>query len=844
MSRFAFNPEMSASANFTPSGGEAVASTGIDVHRATVFQPGIESHAAAAMPAAEQSIMSAVQAASQPISPLIQMIMRMPGQIGLLSSMFEALGNFLVGHANLLAGFDPSILAGAHSALTSMPVGEHMGISLSLLPNSAPILQNIGMGNLGTNGTDMIGAASKGAVGQFNTHDILKDSVAFRDQLKVSGSLDLNKPQFEMGRLSSQVDGLTGKGDALSGPAIREAGTANHLAGANRLFGDRPVALTSHSPMANTTSVASAQSVPVSGQVPSTMNVSGSNFSSDMSASGSIGDAAPAAGAQNVGNFNIGQLGRSAIDSNAGGVGPSGAIGDQLGANKYIAMDKGSATFHPTLGTPEATTGYDASYLQHQTPADAGSHNLGGMKANQLSLDSVTGKTHVVQPQHTAAAAHPATAHATSTTPAAHAPAAHSQGAASEAAKPATDHVAHTPKHNVMDHIGHQTAGASHSHSGLLNGRDGIAHVNRHPVAAEQPRIAAQQAPQQMLKPATNASFEQAAAPSQQLINDGSQMQQVGDGSQVAADGTQVADGTQIAQAGDASQVPAAGDAATTAPAAPTSYTIRAGDCLWNIAKDQLGAPTRWSEIYKMNADVLGSNPSMIHPGTTINLPGNGGEIAASGAEHGTYIVKAGDNLWDISKHVNGDGSKWGEIYNLNKDVIGSNPGLILPGQHLQLPGTGAESAGTLAQAPASAATQQLASAPQMTGAPSGAPTGGDSLRMEGGTPINADGSIAQTPVQSYSPAEMQAQAPAAAPETAMEAPQAPAAQPAPVQAAPVAPQAASAPVHLGGPGAAAAATLPPQPTPAELHQLTAPKNDIVSSNMTADLAQFIRKTK
>ncbi len=570
------------------------------------------------------------------------------------------------------------------------------------------------------------------------------------------------------------------------------------------------------------------------------MNVSSSNFSSDLSASGGLGDAAPAAsGAQNVGNFNFGQLGRSAMDSSTtGSVGPSGAIGDQLGANKYIAMDKGVATFHPTLGTPDATSasGYDASYLQHQAPTDASSHNLGGLKANQLSLDSVTGKTHVVQP-HATTAAHAAPS--TAPTAAAHAPSAQAH-AASANLKPAADSVAHAPKH-VMDHIGHQTSGLSHHHSGSLNGRDGIAHVNRAPAHVEQPRISAQTG-QQMLKPAANTSFEQAAAP-QQMAADGSQMQQVADGSQVqvAADGTQVADGTQIAQAGDASQIPAGGDATQVAPAAPSTYTIRAGDCLWNIAKDQLGAPTRWSEIYKMNADVLGSNPSMIHPGTTINMPGSGTDVAAAGAEHGTYIVKAGDNLWDISKHINGDGSKWGEIYNLNKDVIGSNPSLIMPGQHLQLPGTGAESAGTLAQAPTAAAGQQLASAPQMTGAPSGAPTGGDPLRMEGGTPIG-DGSIAQTPVQSYSPAELQAQAPTASPETAMEAPAAPAA---PAQPAPVAPpQAASAPVHLGGPGAAAAATLPPQPTPAEMQQLAAPKNDIVSSNLTADLAQFIRKTK
>lgn len=834
MTRFGFNSEISASANFTPSGGEASAASAIDMHRAAVFQPGVESHVAAAVPGAEQSIMAAAQAAAQPISPLIQMIMRMPGQIGLLSSMFEAFGNFLLGNANLLAGFDPSILAGAHSALTSMPIGEHMGISLSLLPNGAPIFQNLGMGGLGSNGGDMLGAVGKGAAGQFNTPDILKDSVAFRDQLKVSGTLDLNKPQFEMGRLSSQVDGLSGKGDALSGPAMREAGTANHLAGANRLFGDRPVALTSHTPMGSSTSVASAQTVPISGQTPSSLNVSGSNFNSDLSATGSMSDAAPAASAsQNVGSFNLNQLGRSAMDSSTGSsIGPSGALGDHLGANKFVAMDKGVATFHPTLATPDASaaTGYDASYLQHQTPTADTSHNLGGLKAKELSLDSVTGKTQVVQPHATptAHASAPAAQHAT--------PAAHTSSA--------PDHVAHAKP--VMDHQGHQTAGSSHSHSSAFNGRDGIAHVNRAPAHVAQPRIAAQPAAQQMMKPAaTNASFEQAAVPSQQMVADGSQLQQpIADGSQVAPDGTQVADGTQIAQAGDATQVPAAGDAPA-APAAPSTYTIRAGDCLWNIAKDQLGAPTRWSEIYKMNADVLGSNPSMIHPGTNINLPGGGSEVASTGTgmEHGEYIVKAGDNLWDISKHTTGDGSKWGEIYNLNKDVIGANPSLILPGQHLQLPGTGAEASGTLAQAPTAAATQQLASAPQAAGAPSAAPTGGDSLRMEGGTPISADGTISQTPVQSYSPAEMQAQAPAAAPEAAMEAPQAPAAAQQAAAVPTAAPQAAAAP-NLGGPGAAAAATLPPQPTPAELHQLAAPKNDIVSSNLTADLAQFIRKTK
>lgn len=49
------------------------------------------------------------------------------------------------------------------------------------------------------------------------------------------------------------------------------------------------------------------------------------------------------------------------------------------------------------------------------------------------------------------------------------------------------------------------------------------------------------------------------------------------------------------------------------------------------------------------------------------------------------YTVKQGDCLWTIAKKHLGDGSKWKEIYNLNKDII-SNPDLIQVGQILKLP--------------------------------------------------------------------------------------------------------------------------------------------------------------
>lgn len=50
-----------------------------------------------------------------------------------------------------------------------------------------------------------------------------------------------------------------------------------------------------------------------------------------------------------------------------------------------------------------------------------------------------------------------------------------------------------------------------------------------------------------------------------------------------------------------------------------------------------------------------------------------------------TYKVVKGDCLWNIAKKHLGNGSRYTEIYNLNKDII-KNPNLIYPGQVLKLP--------------------------------------------------------------------------------------------------------------------------------------------------------------
>lgn len=134
-------------------------------------------------------------------------------------------------------------------------------------------------------------------------------------------------------------------------------------------------------------------------------------------------------------------------------------------------------------------------------------------------------------------------------------------------------------------------------------------------------------------------------------------------------------------EAGTAGHHPEGKDATETADSgheAGTDYTIKHGDSLWKIAHEQLGDSSKWHDIFKMNQGVLGDNPSLIHSGTTLHLPG-GHEIASN------YTVHSGDNLWDISKSHLGGGQHWPELYHNNSDIIGSNPSLIHPGQHLSL---------------------------------------------------------------------------------------------------------------------------------------------------------------
>jgi nucleoid-associated protein YgaU len=62
------------------------------------------------------------------------------------------------------------------------------------------------------------------------------------------------------------------------------------------------------------------------------------------------------------------------------------------------------------------------------------------------------------------------------------------------------------------------------------------------------------------------------------------------------------------------------GGSAAGAPAAPKTYTVKAGDTLSKIAKEQLGQAGDYTKIFEANKDQL-SDPDKIKPGQVLKLP-------------------------------------------------------------------------------------------------------------------------------------------------------------------------------------------------------------------------------
>jgi LysM repeat protein len=110
---------------------------------------------------------------------------------------------------------------------------------------------------------------------------------------------------------------------------------------------------------------------------------------------------------------------------------------------------------------------------------------------------------------------------------------------------------------------------------------------------------------------------------------------------------------------------------ATTAPSGPQQYTVKAGDWLYKIAREN---GVSYRDILAANPGI---DPNFLKPGQVITIPAAG----VGGGEGGkTYIVKPGDNLFRIALN---NGTTYQKLSELN--AIPS-PYTVYPGQVIKLP--------------------------------------------------------------------------------------------------------------------------------------------------------------
>ena len=171
-----------------------------------------------------------------------------------------------------------------------------------------------------------------------------------------------------------------------------------------------------------------------------------------------------------------------------------------------------------------------------------------------------------------------------------------------------------------------------------------------------------------------------------------------------------------------------------------TVRTARPAETLWTIAQEQLGSGARWNDIAALNEGrVMDAAGTVFHadaalsPGWTLRMPARQTAVSVT--------VHEGDSLSSIATahHVHGG---WESVYAVNRTVVGRDPDVIRPGEHLRLPGTHRASS-----APAVSSVPSPTVPPTAPSTPTAAPAA-PALRPSGVTPPTAESAPTAAPAR------------------------------------------------------------------------------------------------
>ena len=117
-------------------------------------------------------------------------------------------------------------------------------------------------------------------------------------------------------------------------------------------------------------------------------------------------------------------------------------------------------------------------------------------------------------------------------------------------------------------------------------------------------------------------------------------------------------------------------------------YTIKDGDSFALIAREWFGDESRFSDIGLANPLV---DPLKLQKGQVIRLPPKDMPrrvvvAPANPAGVRIHVVGSGESLSEIALAAYGKSSRWREIYEANKDVIGPDSGKLTVGMELVIP--------------------------------------------------------------------------------------------------------------------------------------------------------------